>query len=564
MEASEDRPPQRSPYIVRRGRPLGLRGSFDVVLEDGTEARIDGEGPVDLPLGYHTIATGRDGDTALIVSPGACYLPDDLRGWGWAAQLYSVHSGNSWGIGDLGDLMKLGRWARTEGASMLLLNPLHAAAPTQPSPYFPTSRSFRNPIYLDVARVARDLDAAIDDPALTSSPTVDRPTVYAAKVAALSSVWQSSDRDPEFERFRLDSGEALARFGTYMTIAEEHGWDTAEWPLGFAHPDATYVGTWRAEHEDRALFHEWLQWLLFRQLSEAEQTIDVIHDLAIGVDPGGADAWVWKDSFAEGVTIGAPPDELAISGQNWAMPPFNPWSLREGGYEPFIQTVRAGLAIGAGLRVDHVMGLFRLWWIPEGADARDGAYVRYPKDDLLNILALESQRARSFVIGEDLGTVEHSVREEMEARNMMSYRVMWFEPSPPKHFPELALACVTNHDLPTVAGLWTGDDLKEQAEIGLETDEEADAILRGRLRERAGAEEDTGVEEVIEGAYEALGEAPSRIKIATLEDATAMRRRPNQPGTTEERPNWSLRLPLSIEELERAPLARRIARALRD
>jgi 4-alpha-glucanotransferase len=190
--------------------------------------------------------------------------------------------------------------------------------------------------------------------------------------------------------------------------------------------------------------------------------------------------------------------------------------------------------------------------------------VRYPKDDLLNILALESHRARSFVIGEDLGTVEHSVREEMQARNMMSYRVMWFEPSPPKYFPELALACVTNHDLPTIAGLWSGDDLKEQAEIGLETDEGAEAILRGRLRERAGVDEDAEVGDAIAGAYEALGKAPSRIKIATLEDATAMRRRPNQPGTIDERPNWSLRLPLSLEELEQAPLARRIARALRD
>jgi 4-alpha-glucanotransferase len=208
------------------------------------------------------------------------------------------------------------------------------------------------------------------------------------------------------------------------------------------------------------------------------------------------------------------------------------------------------------------MGLFRLWWIPEGASATEGAYVRYPKDDLLNILALESHRARSYVIGEDLGTVEPSVREEMAERNMLSYRVMYFEPSPPEHFPDLALACVSNHDLPTIAGLWTGTDMEEEKEIGLEVDEEAEAILRGRIRERAGVDDDAPVEEVVVGAHAALAQAPSMIKVATLEDALAVDRRPNVPGTTDERPNWSLRLPLSLEELEDAELPTRIARAL--
>ena len=214
------------------------------------------------------------------------------------------------------------------------------------------------------------------------------------------------------------------------------------------------------------------------------------------------------------------------------------------------------------MRVDHVMGLFRLCWIPEGASAADGAYVRYPKDDLLNILALESHRARAYVVGEDLGTVEPAVREEMRARKMLSYRVMYFEADGPERFPELALACVTNHDLPTIAGLWNGRDIADQQEIGLEVDEAAERGLRDRLQERAGVTTNAAVEDVIVGAYDALSSAPSRVKMATLEDATAMDRRPNQPGTLDERPNWSLRLPLSIGELQAAPLPKRIADAL--
>jgi 4-alpha-glucanotransferase len=537
MGANEERPAPASVVVVRQGQRLDREGAFEVELEDAGGTRITGGEAVDLPFGYHTLV-GRDGEeTSLIVSPGRCYLPDDLRMWGWGVQLYSLHSASSWGIGDLGDLARLGRWARGMGAGLLLLNPLHAAAPGQSSPYYPSSRCFRNPLYIDVETVARSFGIELepgDARALTRSPTIDRLAVQDVKMTALDKLWRSWSGSPEFDRYVAESGEALSEFA--RLAADDDGRD--------------------------ARFHMWLQWLLREQLAVAQQEIDVVHDLAIGADPGGADSQIWNDAFAHDVRIGAPPDEFAASGQDWGMPPFDPWKLRALNYEPFIQTIRATMTSGAGVRVDHVMGLFRLWWIPAGASPVEGAYVRYPKDDLLNILALESQRASSYVIGEDLGTVEPGVREEMAERDMMSYRVMWFEPSPPVDYPELALAAVTNHDLPTIAGVWTGADLREQKEIGLDVDEEAEAYLRERLRERAGVPDDAPVETVIERTYAALAQAPSRLKVATLEDALALEQKPNQPGTTDERPNWSLRLPLSLEELEQAELPRRIARAL--
>lgn len=548
MDAGEDTPPGSRGVVLRRGESLDLAGTYEVRIEDGGKGQVEGGQPVDLPFGYHRISLpdrhgrGRS-DAPLIVSPGTCYLPDDLSTWGWGVQLYSVHSESSWGIGDLGDLGKVARWARGTGAGMLLLNPLHAAAPEQASPYYPSSRCFRNPLYIDVEAVAADMGATIDvEPgrSLNATDVIDRVAVHETKMHALEELWGQWKGSPEFDRFCADAGDSLVRFAQFAAKAEAR----------------------EVSGGNRVRFHMWLQWILRKQLANMETEIDVVHDLAIGADPAGADAWVWQEAFAQGVTIGAPPDEFATEGQNWGMPPFDPWKLREEGYEPFIETVRAGLSSGAGIRVDHVMGLFRLWWIPEGASAADGAYVRYPAQDLLNILALESQRARAYVVGEDLGTVEDKVRDEMAERNMMSYRVMWFESDPPTEFPELALAAATNHDLPTIAGIWTGADLQDQKEIGLEGDEDAETLLRERLRNHTDVGDDADVEEVIVRAYTALGEAPSRIKVATLEDAFEVERRPNQPGTMDERPNWSMRLPMPVEGWDEAELPKKIGDAL--
>jgi len=290
----------------------------------------------------------------------------------------------------------------------------------------------------------------------------------------------------------------------------------------------------------------------------------VIQDLPIGVDADGADAWAWQDMLALGMSVGAPPDAFSPHGQDWGLPPLIPHRLRGARYEPFIQTIRAALRHAGGLRIDHVMGLFRLFWIPRGMTAADGAFVRYPVDDLLAIVALESHRARAFVVGEDLGTVEGGVRERLAAQRVLSYRLFWFESEPPARYPELALAAVTTHDLPTIAGLWTGTDLEAQRALGWHPNEGGFQWMRARLREFAGVDDSAAVPEVIERTYRLLAGSPCAVVTATLEDALAVPERPNLPGTTTERPNWSLALPAPLEELERHPLPRAIAGALRD
>jgi 4-alpha-glucanotransferase len=309
------------------------------------------------------------------------------------------------------------------------------------------------------------------------------------------------------------------------------------------------VCRFRGEHERRVRFHQWLQWVLDQQLAAAAGEIGLVHDLPVGVQADGADAWAWQDAFAQGVSVGAPPDPFNRDGQDWAVPPFDPWRLRAAGYEPFIQTVRAGFRHGIGLRIDHVMGLFRLFWIPIGFGPSAGVYVRYPHRELLDIVALESERADTFVVGEDLGTVEDVVREELAARHILSYRLLWFEEGPPAEYREESLAALTTHDLPTLAGIWEGSD--------------PDPRVRERLRRYAGVTEGRPTGEVAEAAYEALARSPSRLLAATMEDALGVRERPNKPGTTTEWPNWSLALPLSLEELRRDPRPARLAAALR-
>jgi 4-alpha-glucanotransferase len=309
-------------------------------------------------------------------------------------------------------------------------------------------------------------------------------------------------------------------------------------------------------------FYQWVQWLCDQQLAKAAAEIPLMQDLPIGVDPDGADAWAWQDVFAGGVTVGSPPDEYNTQGQNWGLPPFVPWKLRSAGYEPFIQTLRGVLRHAGGLRIDHVMGLFRLFWIPQSADPTAGAYVRYAEDELLAIIALESERAKAFIVGEDLGIVEESARKQLAESRVLSYRLLWFETDPPAKYPEMALAAVTTHDLPTVTGLWSGADLQAQHELGLQPNEEGTLKIRENFRSMAGISDETPVEEAIARAYELLGQAPSAVVTATLEDALAVEERPNIPGTKED--SWSLALPQSRENLQSSPLARTIAQTLRD
>lgn len=556
--------------VLRHGERLALPGRAELRLEGGTVMDVRDHLPSTVPVGYHELApNGGSASTKLIVTPGSCHLPSGLKTWGWSVQLYAARSRSSWGIGDLGDLRRLGEWAKSVGAGMVLINPLSAALPVVPqeaSPYWPSSRRYRNPLYLriedvpGVERIETHLRQLVADAhALNNERKIDRDRVWQLKMEALRRLWGCFTEDPDFDRFQRDEGLSLEQFAVFSVLVEEHGADWRQWTSGYRRPEEGDVQRFAQEHADRVRFHKWLQWLIDRQLRRAADSAALMQDLPIGFAPSGADAWVWQDLLALDCSIGAPPDLFNKAGQNWGLPPFIPHQLRRVAYEPFIQTVRAVLRHTGGLRIDHVMGLFRLWWVPSGKAPNEGAYVRYPADDLLGIIALESRRAGAVVVGEDLGTVEEGVREHMAECNMLSYRLLWFEESAPADYPEKALAAITTHDLPTLAGVWTGADVELQRRGGLDADEAAADTLRKKLVQISGVDPRADVETAALRTFEQLASAPSVIVMISMEAACLAPERPNMPGAEETYPNWSLALPLSLEEIETASFPRRLA-----
>src|SRR6266545_3661750 len=534
MGADPARPPDPRPpvVVVRQGpsrrrppRPLGelLGGEHvSVALESGEERPAPRRLPGDLPLGYHRVEGG-GWSVPLVVAPPHCQLPGWLerggRAWGFAAQLYGLHSRASWGFGDLGDLAQLAAppVAGALGAAFVLVNPLHAAAPAQPSPYFPSSRLFRNPLYLRVEAVpelaeldqegrARVAELAAAGRRLGAGARIDREAVHRLKDEALRRCHGALDGDQARAAAlaaHRAATEGLDQFATFCGLQGELGQDWRAWPAAYRHPASAAVRRWAAGHAGEVRYHAWLQWLLEEQLAAVPPLpVGVLGDLAVGVDPGGFDAWAFQDELAEGVTVGAPPDPLGPHGQDWGLPPFVPARLAAAGYQPFARTVRAGMAHVQGLRIDHVMGLFRLYWVPEGRPPTEGTYVRYPADDLLGVVALESARAGALVIGEDLGTVAPGVRERLAAERILSYRLAWFERGPDlarpvggrgrrppgrrraADYPRLALAAATTHDLPTVAGFFSGADLAHLHDIGVVADGDLAATATGQEAER--------------------------------------------------------------------------------
>ncbi|HEX2176894.1 MAG TPA: 4-alpha-glucanotransferase [Nocardioidaceae bacterium] len=565
-----------APIVTRPGRDLGL-GRVGIGCEDGRTRTVDGRLPEDFPLGYHRVRTAAGRERLLVVSPGRCWLPPRWRAWGWTLQLYATRSGASWGMGDLADLRAVREWAQRIDAGFLLINPLHAVAPTLPqeaSPYLPATRRFRNPLYLRVEEVPGadqvELSSCVDrGRRLNGERLIDRDAVWRLKREALEQIHRlagGGERSGDFERWRTAQGTALQEFAVWCALADEHGPDWRDWPTQLHDPHGAAVGEYAERHPDRVSFHAWLQWLLDVQLRKASGDLPVIQDLPIGVAGGGADAWAWQGTMAAGITVGAPPDAFNSAGQDWGSPPLTPWRLRQAEYRPFIESVRATMAAAGGVRIDHVMGLFRLWWVPDGAGPAEGAYVRYPSEDLLDIVALESHRARSIVVGEDLGTVEPGVREALSEHDMLSYRLLWFEQDDPAEWPDKALAAVTTHDLPTVAGLWSGSDVREQRRY---TDADVAELTAGReellarLRGPAGVSPDATPAEAVAGAHRLLARAPSTLLAATLDDAVAEEQRPNIPGVVD-RDNWSLSLPVPVEDLPEHPTATALAGILRD
>lgn len=595
--------------------PHGSDVSVWIAAEDGSthraaqrenwDAPVDVDGvltgratfalPGTVPLGWHTLLADNAGTVArcpLVVTPRRLHTTEALissgrpgrRNWGLTAQLYSVRSARSWGIGDFADLADLATMSGQEGAGFLLVNPLHAAEPRPPvedSPYLPTTRRFFNPLYLRVeeipeygylgpagrARVERLAEQ--QHPANHSTDLLDRNSIYGAKLAALELVF-GVQRDPArslaFADFCRDQGQGLDDFALWCALAEKLAPEAPQWAAEAATPDTAYCKEQRALLAGRIEFHRWLQWLCDQQLEAAQRSarrsgmeIGVIHDLAVGVKPGGADAWTLAGVLARNVTVGAPPDMFNQQGQNWTQPPWHPVRLAESGYAAYRDMLRTVLRHAGGIRVDHILGLFRLWWIPEGAGPGEGTYVYYDHEALIGILALEAQRAGAVVIGEDLGVFEPWVRDYLAERGIFGTSILWFEhdadgPIPPERYRQQCLTSVNTHDLPPTAGYLAGEHVTLRESLGLlrrPVDEErAEALAEqqavlGMLRERGLLPEPRheDVQGTVEALYAFTALTPSSLLGVALVDAVGETRTQNQPGTSTEYPNW--RIPLA-------------------
>jgi 4-alpha-glucanotransferase len=397
---------------------------------------------------------------------------------------------------------------------------------------------------------------------LNAADLIDRDAVFRLKQEALDILWKRAGDNRELDRFVTECGTGLDEFAVFCVLAETHGPNWRVWPEELRHPASPAVARFAEARRERVAYHKWVQWLIDAQLREAARSIPLLQDLPIGFDPGGADAWAWQDLLAGDAVVGAPPDAFNNLGQDWGLPPFIPHKLRASGYAPLRETLRFVLRHAGGLRVDHVMGLFRLYWIPKGFPPSRGAYVRYPHKEILDVVAEESRRAKAYVVGEDLGTVETGARETMAKRGLLGSKVFWFESDPPYAWPSSTMASLSTHDLPTLAGLWSGADAAEQRALGLSANADSMQPMVQRLRGLAGVAQKADSREVVRRAHRLISEASSALIAGALEDALAVERRPNLPGTVLERPNWRIPLPYSLEEIETHPLVLEVAACL--
>ncbi|WP_433450382.1 4-alpha-glucanotransferase [Streptomyces sp. CA-142005] len=580
--------------------PPGTR--LRVETEDGEERDTAAE----LPLGVHRVTAlapdGRTGHAHLVVAPDRLPAPPG-RSHGLLVQLYSLLSRRSWGMGDLGDLAELAGWAgRTAGAGFVQVNPLHAGvpgAPTDPSPYRPSSRRFPDPVHLRIEDIpeyayAEDrerLSALLERAArlradvLDKGALIDRDAVWELKREALDLVLAvplGPGRRAAYDDFRAAHGQALDDHATWYALAEVHGSDWQRWPSALRDPRSAETARARAGLADRVEFHARLAWLTDGQLRAAQRAareagmpVGIVHDLAVGVHPLGADAWAQQDVFAAGMSVGAPPDAFNARGQDWGLPPWRPDRLAATAYAPYRELLRALFRYAGALRIDHVMGLFRLWWVPQGSPPTGGTYVRYDADAMLAILALEAGRAGALVIGEDLGTVEPGVRETLQRRGVLGTSVLWFErdwegdgrPLPPERWRADCLATATTHDLPPTAARLTGDHVDLRDRLGLltrpATEERAEAVAEaaewlallgslGLLDLTAAGPPGSDEEEEIRAVHRFLLRTPARLIGVWLPDGVGDRRPQNLPGTWDQYPNW--RLPIADREGRPVPL----------
>jgi 4-alpha-glucanotransferase len=585
--------------------------------------------PSDLPHGYHRLSmavrddTHAGGSLQLIVAPARCHtLPPRARLWGVTAQLYGVRSQRNWGIGDFTDLAELAEQAAALGASAIGVNPLHALFPADArhvSPYSPSSRLFLNVGYLDPEAVSdfaesSQVRALLADAGFRSelenaraAELVDYPAVWRLKLRVLELLFASfqrhhlaasTERALAFRNFRAEMGEALEQHARFDAL-HEHAlgitgtWSWREWPAPLRHPDSPEVAAFAREHRDRVEFFAYLQWQADQQLAGAQararaagMQLGLYDDIAVGVSPAGATAWANPGVSLSGVSAGAPPDLFNLHGQNWGLAPLSPVGLRDGAYALFAATLRHNMRHAGAVRIDHVMGLQRLFWIPEGAAPADGAYARYPFADLARIIALESERHRCLVIGEDLGTVPRGFRPAMQRAGLLSCRVLYFERTaggaflPPEAYPRQALVSVSTHDLPTLRGFWTHRDWRWRDLLRCFPDEDASKsahAARGRERilllqalHRAGLlpagidperpPDELSVELAL-AVHRYLAATRGQLVMVQLEDALGEEEQPNLPGA-EEHPNWRRKLGSYLERFSDEPMVGHIAEAM--
>jgi len=607
--------PARLPVAAERG----VRGLWYV--------RLQLELPR-LPPGYHRLRLSKDDGSALaathlVVAPARCHEPETLRHgervWGSSIQLYALRSQRNWGIGDFTDLAGFSEAAAALGAQFVGLNPLHALFPADPAacgPYSPSSRHFLNVLYIDPKAIpewrrceqAQRLFATPEFQArleqLRAAPLVDYPGVTACKLAVLRPLYQvfvtqgTAGRRAAFNEFVAQRGRELQRFAAFHALQEHFSaagtagrWP--DWPAPYHDPDSAACRAALDAMTDAVDFHRWLQWIAQQQLEAAERRaraagleLGLYRDLAVGPDAGGAETWAGQDLYVRAASIGAPPDPLAPLGQDWGIPPFDPLRLREQAYAPFIRLLRANMGQDGVLRLDHVMMLFRLWWIPQGSPSAAGGYVHYPLDDLMGILALESLRRRCLVIGEDLGTVPDEVRRAMADYGVYSYRVLLFERHAdgryrrPGEYPREALAAPTTHDLPPLAAFWSGDDLRLRQRLGFfQAPDELDQELAARddsrralltaLRQEAllpespqPVQDPDGVsrEEFTRAVERYVGRSTAAVLSLQAEEWLGMASPVNVPGTHGTYPNWQRKLEADWPEFMASTAVKRRAR----
>ncbi|MEP6887996.1 MAG: 4-alpha-glucanotransferase [Nitrospirales bacterium] len=622
----------------------GLQPTDSILLHGQHYWRFHLPLPVGLAAGYYDLtAVGTSsshqvhGSLRLIIVPPHCYQPAQMetggRLWGVSLQLYALRSTHNWGVGDFTDLFQWTEWASMElGAGIIGLNPLHALKNSRPyhiSPYSPDSRFYLNALYVDVEQapefehsagaqgIAGEEGFLSSLEALRKSDTVDYERVAAMKRQVLNALFATFEerhfrregdrlvacttRGEDFDRYLQREGHALQAFALFQVLYEKFSKESPpqlvwqDWPEAYRYPTSIASQEFLAAHGRQVRFHQYVQWLAHEQLRRVHERtrelaipIGLYHDLALGSDRGGSDAWIFQSLLALGADCGCPPDAFAPDGQNWGLPPVNPHALRRTGYRMFIDLLRKNLQYGGAIRLDHVMALFRLFWIPRGLPPSAGAYVQYPWDDLLGILALESVRHRAVIVGEDLGTVPDFVRDKLGAAGVLSYRVFYFERGDdgewkrPAMYPRQALAVVTTHDLPTLAGFWDGEDLRVRERLGFYPDETAYCrVIDERQRDKAGiarALQHEGVwppgvdnavalhqplsSDLAGAVHTYVARSPSSFMLVTLEDLVGDATQVNLPGTLDSYPNWSHKTPLTLNEVKASSHARQLARTL--